>query len=373
MTLHQPSDRQGASSAPGLPGRGRPQSTTVPTPSFRLTPTEARPGERISDSGMCASERERAWAVATRSTDCFARFAPVADDDRLLAAALWVYRGFAFDDARCDSGPLSSRPAQFNAPAGQVQRARETDSARSTDRFGALRDIVRSFRGFAPPTQVSRFAHAHRARLSGVAWQIGNQAAGRMPGLDDLLTRRRRRGSAPPPAPGGCPRVPARPPRPGRLDRDGAGHRLGRVRTHRRRRQQGQCRPYRLAAAGRGRPGRAVGLAPAPVVPATRLSAAVPPVNRLPDHGERAAAPRPSKDHRSGRDLRPDPGRPSRRPGTPSAPPRGGAGGAGGGAGRAGAGGPGRRGARGGCAGAGAPPRDPVLTRPPEPGYSAQS
>jgi hypothetical protein len=157
----------------------------------RVRQVEKRAVEWIGESGMCATERERAWAVATHSADFFARFAPVADDDRLLAAALWVYWGFAFDDARCDSGPLSSRPAQFNALAGQVQRACETDSAAGTDRFlGALRDIMRRFRGFAPPTQVSRFTHAHRAWLSGVAWQIGNQAAGRMPGLDDFLTMR---------------------------------------------------------------------------------------------------------------------------------------------------------------------------------------
>ncbi|CAM5236344.1 Spiroviolene synthase [Streptomyces tendae] len=157
----------------------------------RVRQVEKRAVEWIRDCGMCASERERAWVVATHSTDFFARFAPVADDDRLLAAALWVYWGFAFDDARCDSGPLSSRPAQFNALAGQVQRACEADSARGADRFlGALQDIVRRFRGFAPPTQVSRFTHAHRAWLSGVAWQIGNQAAGRMPGLDDFLTMR---------------------------------------------------------------------------------------------------------------------------------------------------------------------------------------
>ncbi|MEV8246732.1 MULTISPECIES: terpene synthase family protein [Streptomyces] len=102
-----------------------------------------------------------------------------------------MYWGFAFDDARCDSGPLSGRPAQFNAPGGQVHRACETDSAIFHDRFaGALQDIMRRFRASAPPTQVSRFAHAHRAWLSGVAWQIGNQAAGRMPGLDDFLVMR---------------------------------------------------------------------------------------------------------------------------------------------------------------------------------------
>lgn len=147
--------------------------------------------EWIDDSGMCASDREKAWVVATHSTDFFGRFAPVADDERLLATALWVYWGFAFDDARCDTGPLSSRPAQFNALAGQVQRACETGTATPDDRYaGALQDITRRFRSFAPPTQVSRFVHAHRAWLSGVAWQIGNQAVGRMPGLDEFLTMR---------------------------------------------------------------------------------------------------------------------------------------------------------------------------------------
>ncbi|WP_199828827.1 terpene synthase family protein [Streptomyces sp. NRRL B-24085] len=129
--------------------------------------------------------------MATHSADFYARFAPVADEDRLLAAALWVYWGFGFDDARCDSGPLSGRPAQFNALAGQVQRACETDSARPDDRYArALQDIMRRIRSFTPPTQVSRFVHAHRAWLSGVAWQIGNQAVGRMPELDEFLSMR---------------------------------------------------------------------------------------------------------------------------------------------------------------------------------------
>ncbi|MGW0423320.1 terpene synthase family protein [Streptomyces sp. NPDC003015] len=157
----------------------------------RVRQVEKRAVEWIADSGMCASEREEAWVVATHSADFFARFAPVAEDDRLLAASLWVYWGFAFDDARCDNGPLSNRPAQFNALAGQVQRACESGSAVPDDRYArALQDIMSRFRSFAPPTQVRRFAHAHRAWLSGVAWQIGNQAAGRMPGLDEYLAMR---------------------------------------------------------------------------------------------------------------------------------------------------------------------------------------
>ncbi|MEU8956010.1 hypothetical protein AB0C93_17095 [Streptomyces sp. NPDC048518] len=140
---------------------------------------------------MCASEREKAWVVASHSADFYGRFAPGADDDRLMAAALWVYWGFGFDDARCDTGPLSTRPAQFNALAGQVQRACETDTAEYGDRFvGALQDIMRRLRSFTPPTQVDRFVQGHRAWLSGVSWQIGNQSLGRMPGLDEFLVMR---------------------------------------------------------------------------------------------------------------------------------------------------------------------------------------
>ncbi|GGZ33836.1 terpene synthase family protein [Streptomyces poonensis] len=159
----------------------------------RVRQVERRAEAWIRDSGMCASEEERAWAVATHSTDFYARFAPdAADDERLLATSLWVYWGFAFDDARCDSGPLSSRPAQFNALAGRIQRAVEAPGADlDGERFAApLQDIVRRFRALGTPSQVRRFAHAHRAWLSGAAWQIGNQAVGRMPGPDEYLAMR---------------------------------------------------------------------------------------------------------------------------------------------------------------------------------------
>ncbi len=158
----------------------------------RVAVVEERATRWIAESGMCATEEERAWAVASHSADFFSRFAPDAQDqDRLLAAALWVYWGFAFDDARCDRGPLSSRPAEFNVLAGQVQRACEAVTATGEDRFvGALQDIVGRFRALCPAPQVRRFAHAHRAWLSGVAWQVGNHAADRMPDLDDFLAMR---------------------------------------------------------------------------------------------------------------------------------------------------------------------------------------
>ncbi|MGA5198387.1 terpene synthase family protein [Streptomyces exfoliatus] len=158
----------------------------------RVRQVDARAVRWIRESGMCATEHEEAWVVATHSTDFFARFAPVADDDRLLATSLWVYWGFAFDDARCDNGPLSTRPAQFNALAGLVQRAAEapTAAARGERFVPALQDIVSRFRALGSAAQVRRFTDAHRAWLSGVCWQIGNQAAGRMPDLDEYLAMR---------------------------------------------------------------------------------------------------------------------------------------------------------------------------------------
>ncbi len=141
---------------------------------------------------MCATPEEESWVIASRSVDFYARFAPVADEDRLLATALWVYWGFAFDDARCDNGPLSTRPAAFNALAGAVQRGLEAPSARpDRDRFiGPLQDIASRFRSFGQPALVQRFAAAHRAWLSGVCWQIGNAAAEHMPELDEFMAMR---------------------------------------------------------------------------------------------------------------------------------------------------------------------------------------
>lgn len=46
------------------------------------------------------SEARRAWVMATNSAEFYARFAPDGAGDNVLAAAQWVYWGFAFDDVR---------------------------------------------------------------------------------------------------------------------------------------------------------------------------------------------------------------------------------------------------------------------------------
>jgi hypothetical protein len=146
----------------------------------------------IDQSGLCRTATERAWVAATRSADFYARFAPHADLDRLWITACWVYWGFAFDDARCDEGPLATDPAAFTRMAASVQRALEVPGPlRCGDPYAAaLHDLAERFRALAGPVQNRRFHHAHRAWLTGVQWQIGNRATGHMPGLDDYLTMR---------------------------------------------------------------------------------------------------------------------------------------------------------------------------------------
>jgi hypothetical protein len=153
---------------------------------------ERRAHAWIDASGMCPTPTSRAWTIATNSAEFYARFAPRADPERLWIAACWVYWGFAFDDARCDEGPLAADPAAFAALAGTVQRALEIPGPLHTDdRYAAaVHDLGERIRACAGPVQSRRFQQAHRAWLAGVQWQIGNRAAGRMPTLDDYLTMR---------------------------------------------------------------------------------------------------------------------------------------------------------------------------------------
>jgi hypothetical protein len=146
----------------------------------------------IDESGLWADAGERAKIIGSRGTDFFARFAPGADDDRLLATALWVYWGFAFDDGRCDTGHYSIRPAEFVPMAARVQRALEcpAPAARGDAYAVALQDIGARFRRLGTPVQFQRFVAAHRAWLTGVMWQVSFQARRHMPDLEDYVTMR---------------------------------------------------------------------------------------------------------------------------------------------------------------------------------------
>ncbi|GAB3578626.1 hypothetical protein GCM10027445_46030 [Amycolatopsis endophytica] len=146
-------------------------------------------------------DTERRRVIGTNSAEFYARFAPGGVTGHVQAAAHWVYWGFAFDDARCDSGEFAGSPQEFLAMAGPLQRALENPwhPVAGDDPFtAALQDIGRGFAACATPTQVRRFCDAHRAWLFGVAWQIACQARGRMPDLADYAPMRLNSSGGPP-------------------------------------------------------------------------------------------------------------------------------------------------------------------------------
>lgn len=153
---------------------------------------EARAVDWVDRFAMGAEARERHRVVGTRSAEFYARFAPRGIAENVEVAVLWVYWGFAFDDARCDHGPFSDRVEDFLPMAHRVQRALEMPSGLDDDdRFAvALHDIGRRMREVATPVQFQRFANAHRQWLMAVAWQISNRSRGHMPGLDAYLLQR---------------------------------------------------------------------------------------------------------------------------------------------------------------------------------------
>ncbi|GHF33310.1 hypothetical protein FHX82_005266 [Amycolatopsis bartoniae] len=162
---------------------------------------ERRAIEWIDRFRFYSGETGRARVLGTNSAEFYARFAPAACREGLQAAVHWVYWGFAFDDTRCDSGEFSADPVKFLAMAGPLQQALENPwhAPPGDDPYvAALQDIGRAFAACATPVQVRRFTDAHRAWLFGVAWQIANCAAGRMPTLADYTAMRPNAAGGPP-------------------------------------------------------------------------------------------------------------------------------------------------------------------------------
>ncbi|MCT2581906.1 terpene synthase family protein [Actinophytocola gossypii] len=159
---------------------------------------ERRAIEWIDDVRVHRTARERARLIGSNSAEFYARFAPTGPTEHVLTAVLWVYWGFAFDDAWCDDGPCSDDPSRFLPMAGQVQRTVESGAAPAEPYAAALHTIVTRMRDQVSGTVTRRFTDAHRHWLQNVAWQVGNRAAGRMPTLPEYLTMRLGSSGGPP-------------------------------------------------------------------------------------------------------------------------------------------------------------------------------
>ncbi|GAA1715594.1 terpene synthase family protein [Fodinicola feengrottensis] len=132
--------------------------------------------------------------AGTNSAEFYARITPEADIDRLQPAVHWCYWGFAFDDARCDSGPTSTRTDAFKDLAARLMTTLENPAVShpvTEDPYVVtLGRIGADLSAIASPVQMRRWINGHAGWLSATAWQVSYVEAGTEPDLNDYLTMR---------------------------------------------------------------------------------------------------------------------------------------------------------------------------------------
>lgn len=145
------------------------------------------------DSFHFCDEVQRAWLIGTNCAEFYARVTPHAVMANLQKVVNFNYWAFAFDDMKCDEGPLSTRPGEFIALGAKLIRILETPALDNPDPdplIAALQGVAQLYRECATPVQIRRWIDGFRGWILGVAWQIQNRASGHMPALDEYVCMR---------------------------------------------------------------------------------------------------------------------------------------------------------------------------------------
>jgi hypothetical protein len=147
----------------------------------------------LDRANIFRSQTDRAWSVATRSTDFSCRMIPCGDEEPLLVFILWNHWAFALDDHWHDTGSAAIRASTIVDLNARISRCLEApDSAMlGNDPFAAaLEDLVARTRAITTSVQLHRVAEGLRDWLLGAAWQVSNVERGIMPTLSDYVSMR---------------------------------------------------------------------------------------------------------------------------------------------------------------------------------------
>ncbi|MDH6130394.1 hypothetical protein P3T39_007387 [Kitasatospora sp. GP82] len=154
---------------------------------------EARAIAWVDEFGLYENAVDRAWGLATHSTDFSCRIIPHGDEEKLLLFILWNHWAFALDDNVHDTGSAATTTAgivDFNA---RVARCLETPGAAllgAGPLTAAFEDLVGRTRAATTPVQFRLVTEGLRDWLFGAAWQAGNTERGIMPTLSDYVAIR---------------------------------------------------------------------------------------------------------------------------------------------------------------------------------------
>ncbi|MEV4871976.1 hypothetical protein [Streptomyces syringium] len=143
--------------------------------------------------GIFRDGTERAWSIATHSTDFSCRMIPYGKDEPLLLFIEWNHWAFALDDFWHDTGSAdirTSRIVDLNARISRCLEAPGSAMLGSSPFAAALEDLASRTRALATPVQLRRVAEGMRDWLFGAAWQVSNVERGIMPTLSDYVALR---------------------------------------------------------------------------------------------------------------------------------------------------------------------------------------
>lgn len=147
----------------------------------------------LDASGIFRNEADRAWSIATHSTDFSCRMIPYGDEEALLLFIMWNHWAFALDDMWHDTGLSAIRASHIVDLNARISRCLEAPGSAmlNGDPFAAaLEDLAARTRAISTGVRLHRVAEGLRDWLFGAAWQVSNVERGIMPTLSDYLAMR---------------------------------------------------------------------------------------------------------------------------------------------------------------------------------------
>lgn len=159
----------------------------------RVRQLEQRAIDWLDRTGIFGNATERAWSIATHSTDFSCRMIPHGHDEPLLLFIEWNHWAFALDDIVHDTGAADVQTARIVDLNARISRCLEAPGSAmlgSTPFDAALEDLAARTRALATPVQLRRVAEGMRDWLFGAAWQVSNVERGVMPTLSDYVALR---------------------------------------------------------------------------------------------------------------------------------------------------------------------------------------
>ncbi|MGK5640900.1 terpene synthase family protein [Streptomyces sp. URMC 126] len=147
----------------------------------------------LDATGIFRDATDRAWSIATHSTDFSCRMIPHGRDEPLLLFIEWNHWAFALDDIWHDTGAADVNTAHIVDLNARISRCLEAPgSAMLGDSpfDAALEDLAARTRAVATPVQLRRVAEGMRDWLFGASWQVSNIERRVMPTLSDYVALR---------------------------------------------------------------------------------------------------------------------------------------------------------------------------------------